>query len=251
MSLNNLKPERPTKSFEKEIIELHSKGHNNRTIAEKLDFSLRAVAGRLDTLGLKHNGGSRIKFDVIGSEEAKCSICAEIKNINQFQFVNKTKNYRQSFCNGCRNAKRKIKLRSDFGVFLTKKFSTLKSRCNKTGITFSLSKSYIETQFKNQKTKCFYSDINIDWQSSGIRFDSMSFDKIIPSLGYIEGNVVLTINRVNMVKQDCSLEEIRAWMPFWYNRIIRYFQESGVIYDGENLIFPNGSKHPHKKHELQ
>lgn len=50
---------------------------------------------------------------------------------------------------------------------------------------------------------------------SGGRDDSPSFDRFIPTLGYIRGNVSVISNRANRMKYDASLAELKllvAWM---------------------------------------
>jgi len=245
--LDNFKPIKPTKDFEEEIITLHAEGLNNKEIAEKLNFNIRAIAGRISALGLKHNGGTRTKINLINDTEIKCSICERIKDISLFPFVDKNKRYRQSFCSVCMATKIRKRNKSNINFYLNKKLTTMQSRSSKKLVDFEIDKNYVIYLFEKQNYKCFYSDNSLDWQSDGVRTDSPSIDKIIPDLGYIKGNVVITINKINTVKNNLNLDEIRKYMPFWYNRIIKHFSKEGVTYDGEFLIFPNGNKFPHKK----
>ncbi len=38
--------------------------------------------------------------------------------------------------------------------------------------------------------------------------------------GYTLGNVVLCTYRANSIKRDVSLDELREWMPGWYDRLV-------------------------------
>lgn len=52
-------------------------------------------------------------------------------------------------------------------------------------------------------------------QGNGNRDHSPSLDRIIPSEGYIPGNVVVISNKANRIKSDASageLERVASWM---------------------------------------
>ena len=59
---------------------------------------------------------------------------------------------------------------------------------------------------------------DIEWKYK-IRY-CLSFDKIISEKGYTKENIVLCTYRANAVKQDLTLEEIKKWLPIWYEKII-------------------------------
>ncbi|MFF4026978.1 hypothetical protein ACFYY5_29420 [Nocardia elegans] len=54
---------------------------------------------------------------------------------------------------------------------------------------------------------------------------SCSVDKIIPELGYVEGNVVLLTKRINSVKYDLTLDEMKRWMPGWHRKLTRFMDQ--------------------------
>lgn len=233
-----------------ELRELHSQGLNDRQIAKIMGFARETVGAHLKKLSLVTNGARKEPIQLVSDTHAQCSKCPEIKPIEEFQLMRRQQKYeyRISYCNTCRKKQANNNLRSSIDKFVGDRVNRLKRRCLQNGTPINIDKFYVLNQLKKQNGLCFYSNQSIDWQTvDKLRGNCLSIDKIIPSLGYIEGNVVLVINRVNSVKYDCTLEEIRSWMPFWYNRIMRHFNESGVTYDGNCLIFPNGTKHPHKK----
>ena len=41
---------------------------------------------------------------------------------------------------------------------------------------------------------------------------AMTVDRIIPSVGYVKGNVVLCCNIVNKIKTNLSLEQLFGWI---------------------------------------
>jgi len=44
----------------------------------------------------------------------------------------------------------------------------------------------------------------------------------------VKGNVVLCVARVNTIKSDVSLNEMKLWMPGWYERIVDMWRELGL-----------------------
>ena len=54
---------------------------------------------------------------------------------------------------------------------------------------------------------------------SGATNNSYSIDKIIPSLGYIKENVIIVSLRVNRIKSDASLKELKKLYEF-YKKLI-------------------------------
>lgn len=61
---------------------------------------------------------------------------------------------------------------------------------------------------------------------SGKHKNSLSIDKIIPEKGYVLGNIIFLSNKINTCKNDLSLEEIKQWMPSWYERINKFIKNN-------------------------
>ena len=55
----------------------------------------------------------------------------------------------------------------------------------------------------------------------GLSYDSISVDKIIPELGYIKENIVLCSFKANTIKQNLTLDELREWIPRFYQKLIK------------------------------
>lgn len=49
----------------------------------------------------------------------------------------------------------------------------------------------------------------------GMKDSSPSLDKIIPSLGYTKGNVIVVSNKANRIKSDATVDEIQAVADFY------------------------------------
>ena len=97
------------------------------------------------------------------------------------------------------------------------------AQAKRLGNTVSITPEDAENLWSLQKGLCFYTDIPLVVQSGqGSCPESLSFDKIVPPLGYVSGNVVLCTRKANAVKQDLTLEEMQTWLPGWYNRVITF-----------------------------
>ncbi len=55
--------------------------------------------------------------------------------------------------------------------------------------------------------------------------NSLSVDRIIFDDNYREGNIVLAINKVNVVKSDMTLTEMKKWTPQWFDKINQFYSE--------------------------
>lgn len=90
---------------------------------------------------------------------------------------------------------------------------------------FTIDYEYALAQYERQGRVCFYTDREMAIKAfNGLSSNSMSLDKIVPSLGYVPGNVVWCVNKVNTIKNDISLDEIKEWMPGWYERIMKHHE---------------------------
>lgn len=147
-----------------------------------------------------------------------------------FQLNKRNKNnlygpYKNSYCNTCKNKKIFKAQRKNLSTFLRDRFNRLKLRCAKNKINCNIDENYLKFIFERQNGKCFYSDILINWSSPKNRKDSLSIDRIDSTKGYVKGNVVLTTRRINAMKLDATLDEMKIWMPDWYRRIVDYEPE--------------------------
>lgn len=90
------------------------------------------------------------------------------------------------------------------------KFSALKNKARERNIPFDLSFGDLEIP-----SHCPVLGIELNYFNAHRAEDSPSFDKIIPSLGYVKGNVVITSWRANRIKNDGNAEEhkqIAQWL---------------------------------------
>jgi len=215
----------------KKIKELHSNGLKNREISRRLNINHRTVSKYLKEFGLISNGYIRQKIELIDKKNAKCSKCKEIKPIKEFQFNRRGQKYeyRFSFCNACRKKQAYLNLNSDIKKRLNDFCNRKKREAIKNNIQFDLDGKYLLLMFKKQKGKCFYTEYEIDWKvGKGFKRNALSLDRIDNDKGYVKGNIVLCTKKANTIKSDMTLNEMKKWMPDWYNRIL-CFKKRGFL----------------------
>jgi hypothetical protein len=83
-----------------------------------------------------------------------------------------------------------------------------KSRAKEKGVPFTLTPDYVRSLVVD---RCPVLGIELDYASKngrGLAHNSATVDRIIPSLGYVPGNVQVLSARANMMKSDASPEEL-------------------------------------------
>lgn len=212
------------KIITKKIYILHKRGLTDRAIGRKLHIHHRTVAHHRIILKLKSNGRISQTIEMVNSHEARCSECKKVLDLNNFSKGRQAKSsYYFSYCNFCRTIKINENVNSSRKTYLKNKLSRLRERCRRCDITFDLTWDQFADQYKKQKGKCFYTDASmLMGAGKGRKPECLSIDKIIPDRGYIDGNIVFCQSRINIMKSDATLEEMKKWMPDWYNRIINF-----------------------------
>ena len=88
----------------------------------------------------------------------------------------------------------------------------LKSRAKANNIAFNLTKEdIIIPEF------CPVLGIRLEKGKGKSGFNSPSVDRIIPSLGYTKGNIVIISQRANLIKNDATPDEIQRVATFYKN----------------------------------
>ena len=87
--------------------------------------------------------------------------------------------------------------------------SHIKSRAKKSGIPFNLSTEYAVSIAVDT---CPALGVKLAWaERNGRQANSPSLDKIIPELGYVEGNVMWLSNKANMMKNDATKDQLKKF----------------------------------------
>lgn len=205
---------------EKKICILHKDGLTNRKIAEALKVPHWFIGRKIRSLNLSPNGRKRGKREVNGNK-SKCSVCGVWYPTHLFPKgrSGKSDQYFLTYCRLCRKSQMIRSMNSDVGRYINDKWNRTRQRAKKLGIAFNISKDDFLKQFEKQNGKCFFTDQKLITIIGEGRFpNSASVDKLIPTKGYIRGNVVFVTNQVNTIKSNISLKEMELWMPDWFKR---------------------------------
>ena len=88
-----------------------------------------------------------------------------------------------------------------------------KKRAERLDIPFDVSTDHLVDIFPSDGC-CPVFHCTLSWGDDEGRSNSPSLDRIIPELGYVEGNVVWLSHRANRIKSDASLAEIKSLYDF-------------------------------------
>jgi predicted transcriptional regulator len=195
-----------------EIIKLYNQGQSCLAISKQVGFSDANVGIflRKNHLPLYRF----IKLEIIDEIHAKCSRCRQIKELLNWPMNGKSSYY--SYCRECFNTRtNKYKQRNPFKI----RFYHIRKRCYKEHIPFDLTPECLMELWEKQIGLCFYTDrpMNRDIQANDPT--AMSVDRIDSTGGYMKGNIVLCQRRINSMKNDATIEEMKLWMPEWYRRV--------------------------------
>lgn len=203
--------------MEKQIIKLHNKKLSNRQICKQLNLKKDWLESFLSKRGLKSNRFQSI--NKINDKEAICSICNKIKSLNEFSWGRRGRKYEYqfSYCNECKKVKSYLNLNSDINKRLNNIFTKLKNRCKKQNIECNISKEEFIQLYNKQKGKCYYTKEKLNvLVGEGLKRNALSIDRIVSNKGYNRYNIVFCTHKVNTIKCDLSLEELKKWIPKWY-----------------------------------
>ena len=196
------------------VIELHNEGLWSHAIARKLGMSYGTVQYILSRLQIEPNYKIyRAKY--VGNKIV-CGTCHTPKTKREFYAKSGYKR-----CRECLKQNHIYRLNSDIVWFFRERCTLLRKRAK-----VEITPEFLVELFTKQEGKCFYTDAEmVCVAGKGKSMLAVSVDQIVPDKGYTEGNVVLCTLRANMVKQDLTLDELKAWLPGWHQRLV----DSGLI----------------------
>lgn len=199
------------------IKQLHGEGGSAVSIGKELGKNPRLVARWFRMLGLPTRS-PRFKRLEIKDGEGKCFGCGKWKSLDDFEDTKS--GGKLCTCFACRYLRDKNNKNRDNARYLKARYVKLRSRCLKEGIDFNLSFQDMIDLYESNGGRCFYTDIPMELEIGlGPNRNTLSFDRILPDKGYIAGNVVLCLARINAVKNNLTLDEMRQWMPSFYERL--------------------------------
>lgn len=159
----------------------------------------------------------RTKFKQYNDKgELLCYCCKQYKPVEEFD-INDTRwfrNNRDYRCKACKREqylKRKVLNRGkqDLDRLLLERWHGAKDRATSQGVEFNLTVDYLRSLWKLQNGRCALSNRNMTFIfNSGRVPTNVSIDRIIPSKGYIMGNIQLVCMACNQIKSDLSEEDM-------------------------------------------
>lgn len=207
-----------------ELLKFHSEGLSNVQIGKQLNVHSSTVEYHLSKHNLKSNVyKTLVRYESKNPEFYICSRCNLELPANKYQCGrrNTAEEYRYSYCNLCRNKRTYLRTYETLDSYLKARLSQLSKIARKKNLEFNLTFEFIKFLFEKQKGKCFYTDLEMSWErGKSLRRNTLSFDRVDNSKGYVVGNVVLCVFKANHIKCDLIFEELKSWLPTWYSRLL-------------------------------
>lgn len=214
------------KEYSEEVLqkvkELNEAGKSMRFIARETGLLKDNIPTALSILGVEFAGYTRPRLTLDEEDYGICSKCGERKHKSEFQLMRRGKinEYRLTYCRRCRTNQIRVSSLRNINIFLKKRCYDIKRRALKNNIPFNLDEDYLLEIYYKQNKRCFYCGEEFNIIDSGLKNNSLSIDKVSPDLGYIKGNVVLCLHRINSIKRDLTFEELQRWIPIWSMRVM-------------------------------
>lgn len=213
------------------VADLQAAEMTDRQIAKALGVHHATVASHRRVRGLKPNGVARRYLDQVDEFHARCTRCKEVRPLTHWPTAQDGRKnpYRLSYCLACRRKQMTVAVNRTPEINLRARWHRLRARCRKHDIVCTISWEEFLAQWRHQKGLCFYTDIPMTIAfGCGAAGNACSVDKIMPDIGYVSGNVVFAANRINSMKHDVTLDEMKLWMPLWYSRVVAMWRANGV-----------------------
>jgi len=140
----------------------------------------------------------------------RCPNCKEIKPLNTEYFVPPL-----VYCIFCEPVLRNKRRISSLKSVLNSRLKGAKATSKKKGREFNLTLDCLLDLLEKQEGKCFYTGeimtVGGEERSTFTSAFSISIDRVDSSKEYVEGNVVLCCWRVNQMKSEFSVEDLKFW----------------------------------------
>lgn len=143
-----------------------------------------------------------------------CNKCLQEKEVTFFPVRKNRKSGYYSICKSCKNEYRSKKYIIDksenpINFWISRNINGVRWRAKKNSIEFNLDSDYIYNLILNQDKKCPYCECNLCFLNNrDDKVTSPSFDRLIPSIGYLKENVVVCCYRCNSIKNNATYDEL-------------------------------------------
>lgn len=150
----------------------------------------------------------------------RCTKCETVyDNIpDNYDIHHRKPNGEYSYAGQCKRCIAKVRrdrvdrYKSDIELYTKRLIPAVRCRANRDGLEFNLTAEYLVKLWQEQDGKCYYTGNSMDLHAANENrrsphIDFPSIDKLTPSLGYVEGNVVWTLYGVNRMKNNFTKDE--------------------------------------------
>jgi hypothetical protein len=136
-----------------------------------------------------------------------CRKCRKIQSLDEFAFRSERQSYR-SICGTCKRSSQRERYNNyRTNSWFKMKASRAKSRSQNIRVPFNLTPDYLEKIWTHH---CPVAGIEMLQDVDRNHPQLAELDRMIPDLGYVEGNVTFISTRMNRLKNDATLEELQA-----------------------------------------
>lgn len=202
------------------ILDLSNQGLHRVEVAQRLGCHPQTVTRNLQRAGVllsktRERGMPPPRVD---EQHSLCAKCGSIVPNEEFPWLRSAEDGRRlSYCRKCRYRQARENLTPQ--SYWADKLSRV--RRNQRGYACDLPDGYLWELWQKQDGRCFYTDARMEIQlGRGKSHSAASVDRVDNSIGYLVGNVVLCTTKVNLIKRDVTLDEMKDWMPGWYQRVL-------------------------------
>lgn len=213
--------------LKKKILKEYEHTQSFLEIRKTLGITKSVMDYHAGKLNLKNIPKEKIEW--IDDAHIRCSKCNKILESKFFRIIrpNSLNPSRLSYCQPCRGKQSSKLVTLTTTNYFANSLRRLRKRNFNNGLDFHITTELLVELYESQEGKCFYTDVFMEipiyGENNGRNNLGPSIDKIIPKLGYTEGNLVLCTLRSNVIKSNCTIEEMREYLPKWYSRIISKF----------------------------
>ena len=164
------------------------------------------------------------RCDSIINNQKFCFKCNTILDIVKFSknkscFDGYQKVCKQCFANyGCVKAGYRKKSNSvknsnmDTIAYFMYKANYLRARAKKLNLQFNLTSKMLMDIYIAQEGKCYYTNAPLVRHADMHHYNSLSVDRLTPSVGYVEGNVVFCSFAINSMKGAMTEEQFKLYL---------------------------------------
>ena len=145
-----------------------------------------------------------------------CTSCKKKLSKENFRRINRS-NWQGLYpqCKSCENTLMQARYINNP---IPQMLSNAKIRAKQKGVDFNLTSKYLKKIFP-KNNKCPITGLNFQFgyknKEKINKNNSPSLDRIIPSKGYVEGNVMVISDLMNRMKQDSTYEDIEKLYNFY------------------------------------